>query len=164
MSGYEKMTTLIKHVVAQYNQPTVVIYDPADPKQAKAFLELLLDFYGVETADDEVQKRLQSPNVKLLKVRNEYKAFLIYKLLDEGSKVHITNFGVHSDARKKGYGETLLKAFIAECRVHPEHKRIGLAVRANNIPAKALYKKLGFKVIKHGKEGSIDFEVMELTL
>lgn len=58
-------------------------------------------------------------------------------------EAYITNIAVHPLFRRKGIGQAILKALMAEAH------RIGidkmtLEVRASNIAAQSLYKKLGF--------------------
>ncbi len=158
------MSTLLTKLVGRNNQPVMVTYNNKDQQQSSAFMSLLLDFYDETEPDDEINQRFQTPLVKLLRVRGDYVGFLAYKLLDEGKTVYVTTFGVSSKARGKGYGKFLFSSFIDECHQSQEHECIRLGVRANNAPALGLYKKLGFKQIKHGKEGSVDFLILQLKL
>ncbi len=61
-------------------------------------------------------------------------------LLDEGD---IRNVAVRTDLRGKGVGQLLVEKVIAECRDHGA-TFVGLEVRVSNLPARALYRKLGF--------------------
>lgn len=56
----------------------------------------------------------------------------------------IIDVAVHQDFRRQGIAEGLLKAMIAECQKQ-EVFEINLEVRASNVPARSLYKKLGFE-------------------
>ena len=57
---------------------------------------------------------------------------------------HVTNIAVHSDYRKQGIASKLIKKMFNLCKEH-QSAYILLEVRANNIPAKNLYEKFGFK-------------------
>jgi len=64
----------------------------------------------------------------------------MWLVMDEA---HITNIAVHPHFRRKGIGQSILKALMVEA-----HKigidKMTLEVRASNIAAQSLYKKLGF--------------------
>ncbi len=64
-------------------------------------------------------------------------------ILDEAQLV---NIGVHPDYRRKGIGELLLKEGIAEAS-KKKMKTLFLEVRVTNLPAQALYRKYGLKVV-----------------
>jgi [ribosomal protein S18]-alanine N-acetyltransferase len=61
-------------------------------------------------------------------------------LLDEGE---IRNVAVRADLRGKGVGQLLVGKVIAECRDRGA-SFVLLEVRVSNMPARALYRKLGF--------------------
>ncbi len=64
----------------------------------------------------------------------------IWLILDEG---HITNIAVDKDYKRLGIGEKILEALIDICKEF-EIIAMTLEVRADNEPAKNLYKKYGF--------------------
>ena len=64
----------------------------------------------------------------------------MYISFDEGS---ITNVAVSPNHRQKGYGEALVVAAKEKAR-EKQVERIFLEVRVSNIPAIALYEKMGF--------------------
>jgi ribosomal-protein-alanine N-acetyltransferase len=61
-------------------------------------------------------------------------------LLDEGE---IRNVAVGFDHRGKGVGQFLVEKVLAECSDR-DAALVGLEVRVSNLPARALYLKLGF--------------------
>ena len=64
----------------------------------------------------------------------------MWLVIDEA---HITNIAVHPVIRRRGIGEALLRALMAEaCRLGI--RRMTLEVRESNKAAQNLYKKLGF--------------------
>lgn len=65
----------------------------------------------------------------------------IWIILDEG---HITNIAVHPEFRGRRIGEKLVKEMIKRAK-ESKAERITLEVRASNVAARKLYKKLGFK-------------------
>ena len=70
--------------------------------------------------------------------------YIIYwQIRDE---VQITNVALHPDFRGRGIGEAVLKAILNEV-LGRGAKFVTLEVRASNMPAVSLYKKLGFKVL-----------------
>ena len=64
----------------------------------------------------------------------------MWLVLDEA---HITNIAVHPLARRRGIGEALLRALMAEAYLL-RIERITLEVRDSNTAAQSLYEKLGF--------------------
>ena len=60
------------------------------------------------------------------------------------------NVAVHPDHRRKGIAEALILALTAELKTMESHC-LTLEVRASNIPAIALYEKLGFSEIGRRK-------------
>ena len=64
----------------------------------------------------------------------------VWLVIDEG---HITNIAVHPDYRRRGYGESILRALIALCKENCMGL-MTLEVRRSNAAAQALYHKIGF--------------------
>ncbi len=64
----------------------------------------------------------------------------LWKVLDEG---HITNIAIHPDYRRKGIGSSLVRHMFEFCLAE-EISSLTLEVRESNIPARSMYKKLGF--------------------
>lgn len=62
-------------------------------------------------------------------------------LLDEGE---IRNVAVRTDTRNSGVGRILVQKALDECRLR-NATYVGLEVRVSNLPARTLYKKLGFR-------------------
>lgn len=58
-------------------------------------------------------------------------------------EAHITNIAVHPDFRRQGIGEELLR-FAFEKAKELGANKMTLEVRVTNIPARNLYKKMGF--------------------
>ncbi len=59
---------------------------------------------------------------------------------------HLANIAVHPDHRRKGYGQRLLEAVIAEARKH-SCGRVMLEVRRSNTDAIRMYERNGFKKV-----------------
>lgn len=66
-----------------------------------------------------------------------------WEIGDEG---HVLNIAVHPDHRRQGIGSAILKIVDAACK-GKGIARILLDVGRRNIPARKLYKKMGFKAI-----------------
>ena len=64
----------------------------------------------------------------------------VWFVLDEG---HITNIAVRPDRRKLGYGEMITRALM-QLASDSGMRFLELEVRVSNLPAQALYHKLGF--------------------
>ena len=64
----------------------------------------------------------------------------IWIILDEG---HITNLAVHTDHRRRGVGERLMKAIMDYAKAKGA-RRTTLEVRVSNLGAQRLYERLGF--------------------
>ena len=69
----------------------------------------------------------------------------LWQIVDEG---HICNVAVHPDWRGHGVGELLLRHLVAMCHSWG-NRSITLEVRESNVPALALYQKLGFYQVGH---------------
>ncbi len=67
----------------------------------------------------------------------------IWKAVDD---CHITDIVVKKDYRQNGIGSKLLEKLIQEAK-QKNVKSLTLEVNANNIPAKKLYEKYGFKTL-----------------
>ena len=86
-----------------------------------------------------------------------------WRVTDE---VHLLNVAVHQACRGSGVGRTLVEAVIAEGRA-TRARTMFLEVRAGNIAARRLYRRLGFRDlgVRRGYYGpGQDAIVMELKL
>ena len=86
-----------------------------------------------------------------------------WRVTDE---VHLLNVAVHQACRGSGVGRTLVEAVIAEGRA-TRARTMFLEVRAGNIMARRLYRRLGFRDlgVRRGYYGpGQDAIVMELKL
>src|SRR5262249_39054323 len=86
-----------------------------------------------------------------------------WRVTDE---VHLLNVAVHPERRGLGLGRTLLEAVIAEAQTG-RARVVFLEVRAGNVVARRLYRRLGFRDlgIRRGYYGpGQDAVVMELRL
>ena len=86
-----------------------------------------------------------------------------WRVTDE---VHLLNVAVHQACRGSGVGRTLVEAVIAEGR-ETRARTMFLEVRAGNIAARRLYRRLGFRDlgVRRGYYGpGQDAIVMELKL
>ena len=68
-------------------------------------------------------------------------AYICFWMFDK--EIHILNFAVHPQKRKMGLGKTLLLNLI-ETGTARGIETVWLEVRPSNIPALAIYKKMGF--------------------
>jgi ribosomal-protein-alanine N-acetyltransferase len=75
--------------------------------------------------------------------------YIIYWKIQE--EVQISNFAIHPDFRRKGIGEAVMRRIIQVIR-RDGGEYIFLEVRPSNLAARALYKKLGFKVLGSRKD------------
>lgn len=82
--------------------------------------------------------------------------YTVYTVAKEGKKVvghggmhvvwedaHVTNVAVLPEYRGRGIGELLMRDLMARAAAR-DAQRITLEVRARNVPAQGLYRKLGF--------------------
>jgi [ribosomal protein S18]-alanine N-acetyltransferase len=79
---------------------------------------------------------------------------------------HILNVAVHPTARRTGIGARLMEDAIAEAKREKAHL-VTLEVRRSNVPARSLYRKLGFedrRLRKNYYGVGEDAIVMELLL
>jgi [ribosomal protein S18]-alanine N-acetyltransferase len=90
--------------------------------------------------------------------------YVVYRSFFE--EWEILNLGVHPDIRRKGFGETLLRAVVNQ-GMREGARKIFLEVRVSNDSAVQLYQKLGFTIRYVRKNYYSDGEngyVMELSL
>lgn len=59
-------------------------------------------------------------------------------------ELHLLNLSVHPDFRRRGFGEKLAR-FVLQSGRGKGAQKASLEVRAGNLPAVGLYKKIGFK-------------------
>lgn len=101
------------------------------------------DFWNISTFRNE----LLNPNSKYIvaKINNKIVGFAgIWKAVDD---VHITNIVTAKNFRRQNIGSILLSNLIELARIEKDITSITLEVNSNNIPAKKLYEKFGFKVV-----------------
>lgn len=67
-----------------------------------------------------------------------------------GEESDVMNVAVHPDFRRRGIAEALVNALVAELKAIGSHC-LTLEVRASNVPAIALYEKMGFSEIGRRK-------------
>ena len=67
-----------------------------------------------------------------------------------GEESDVMNVAVHPDFRRRGIAEALVHALVAELKAIGSHC-LTLEVRASNVPAIALYEKMGFSEIGRRK-------------
>lgn len=84
-------------------------------------------------------------------------------------ETHILNLTVQKSFRKKGIGRSLIELIINDARLR-KSENIILEVRASNVQAQSLYKKLNFQIIGTRKDyyeyknGREDAYVLNLNL
>ena len=66
------------------------------------------------------------------------------------NETDMMNVAVHPDFRRRGIAEALIIALVEQLKVEESHC-LTLEVRASNVPAIALYEKLGFEEIGRRK-------------
>ena len=70
--------------------------------------------------------------------------FMIYEL--HKSRLHILNFAVHEEQRRRGVGGQMIKKLSA--KLSPQRRsRIMLEVRETNLPAQLFFRSLGFRAV-----------------
>ncbi|TWT84519.1 Acetyltransferase YpeA [Planctomycetes bacterium CA13] len=70
--------------------------------------------------------------------------FMIYEL--HKNRLHILNFAVHPDARRKGVADAMLNKLLGKLS-QERRNRIMLEVRETNLEAQLFFKRLGFRAI-----------------
>ena len=71
--------------------------------------------------------------------------FMIYEL--HKNKLHVLNFAVHPDFRRKGVGTQMVAKLVGKLSSH-RRTRIPLAVRETNLPAQIFFKSVSFCATK----------------
>ncbi len=70
--------------------------------------------------------------------------FMIYEL--HKNRLHILNFAVAPDGRRKGIGQSMIAKLIGKLS-HDRRNRIMLEVRETNLDAQLFFKQLGFRAV-----------------
>lgn len=98
------------------------------------------DFWTIENLKSELNNK--NSHYIVAKIQDNILGFAgIWKSIDD---IHITNIVVKKDFRKNGIGSLLLQTLILLTK-NLNYKELTLEVNINNIPAKKLYLKYGFK-------------------
>lgn len=97
-------------------------------------------------------------HIKVLREKGKFVGFTLYykNTITEG---HILFVAVHKDFRGKGNAQKLVK-YAFDDLVRLGAKRVWLLTRAENYPAQAVYKKMGFEVTEIDPDGYIYFHRM----
>lgn len=100
----------------------------------------VVDFFCELHNKDAIAKDIENGHVKILEVDD--------KLIATGCFMenHITRVYVLPEYQKKGYGTYIVKTMEAE--IMKKYDKVNLDA---SLPAAALYEKLGFTTVKHGK-------------
>lgn len=113
---------------------------PQDAWQVRAITEVLGQFGAgliVSLEDNEQDLSINWQKVVI-------KGYCIYQSVFETSDLH--RIGTHPDFVRQGVANRLLDELIGQIKM-VKSTQLLLEVRADNLPAKALYQKLGFEVI-----------------
>ncbi len=70
--------------------------------------------------------------------------FMIYEL--HKNQLHILNFAVHPDFRRRGIGESMVQKLIGKLS-HQRRNRILLEVRETNLSAQLFFRRAGFRAV-----------------
>jgi ribosomal-protein-alanine N-acetyltransferase len=70
--------------------------------------------------------------------------FMIYEL--HKSRLHVLNFAVHDQFRRRGVGSQMAKKLITKLS-HDRRSRVMLEVRETNLPAQLFFRALGFRAV-----------------
>ena len=146
------------------------ISDYQEARDKKDILEMFVtDRYWLLSSDDydtEFMLDYKAPSketayvgkmrIKVLRENGKFAGFTTYykTTVTEG---HILFVAVHKDFRGKGNAKKLAQ-FAFDDLVRMGCKRVWLLTRAENYPAQAVYKKLGFEVTEVDPDGYIFFQ------
>ena len=88
-------------------------------------------------------EELQAPCARsmLAQVNGKIVGYVLFWLLPEEVDIH--NIAVHTEFRRRGLGQALLKEVVEQAR-RRNSSRVTLEVRVSNIPAQKLYESVGF--------------------
>lgn len=113
----------------------------------------------------EVETEKDISNLWALVKEDNIIGYICFWLLD--TEIHIINFAVKTEERKKGIGTILLRKII-DTGVSRGVQTVWLEVRPSNLPARAIYKKFGFieagKRVGYYSETGEDAIIMSLDL
>lgn len=139
------------------NQPTVRFLRREDIPTVVKLLHESFDHrlrpfmtYTQQGIGDFLSVPLEYPGLASCRMRlvvehhEEIVGFADYRMLGQGSG-HLSYICVKASARGRGVATTLISEFL---RLYPQVKLLSLDVFRDNDPARALYRKLGFKPVR----------------
>jgi len=119
---------------------------PADERDIREVMAVEKMSFASPWSIDSFRHELYNPvsYFYIIEIQRKLTGYIIFWIFEDES--HIANIAIHSDFRKKGYGEYLLEWTIEFVR-EKGAKTITLEVNEKNIAARNLYEKLGFKCV-----------------
>ncbi|HCK98507.1 MAG TPA: ribosomal-protein-alanine N-acetyltransferase [Candidatus Marinimicrobia bacterium] len=119
---------------------------PADERDIREVIAVEKMSFTSPWSIDSFRHELYNPvsYFYIIEIQRKLTGYIIFWIFEDES--HIANIAIHSDFRKKGYGEYLLQWTIEFVRGKGA-KTITLEVNEKNTAARNLYEKLGFKCV-----------------
>jgi ribosomal-protein-alanine N-acetyltransferase len=114
-----------------------------DMPEVLAIEEHSFEFPWLE--DDFIRCLRQRNCIGMVAEHNErVVGFMIYEL--HKSRLHILNFAVHENFRRRGVGRQMVKKLSG--KLSPQRRsRIMLEIRETNLPAQLFFRSLGFRAV-----------------
>ena len=144
----------------------MINYLPMEPRHLEGLVKVEEECFGSGYARNTFEKELEN-KIAVYVVAERHGEVLGYAgLWNICGSADIMNVGVLKECRRQGIGAELLK-YIEEYCTNEEIFEINLEVRVSNIPARSLYRKLGYEEITIRKgyyDGKEDAVIMKKVL
>ena len=140
------------------SEPTLVKYDSKDSEQSKAYLKLLLNFFGERSVDDEIRMFHELDTVRLLESNGVYKGFIVYRIASN-KVIYVRLLGILTKYRGAGLGRKMLDLFIEQIREEGKFNTVQLTVNSDSIAANHLYDNMGFKTVLKAEVRRMEFKL-----
>ena len=143
-----------------------MIIEIMEDKHIPQVAQIENEAFGVENAEKTLEKELEN-KISVYLVAKEDDLVIgyigIWNICGEGD---IINIAVKEDFRRSGAGSFLMKEAVKYCKEN-DITALNLEVRESNAPARAIYKKCGFKEVGERKryyEGKETAVLMRLEI
>lgn len=149
-----------KHLPSPAKKPLIV---DLGPKDISSLVRLEKAIFASPWEEGPYLDGLSRGRIFALGVKFEFEVVAYITVMYLFDEAEIINIAVSEPLRRRGIGEKLLRHALQKC-ARRNTSRVFLEVRESNKGAKALYHKLGFKVIGRRKDYYKDEDALVMIL
>lgn len=110
-------------------------------------LQIEQDSFDFSWCEEDFLRCLRQRNCigMVAELNEKVVGFMIYEL--HKSKLHILNFAVHADQRRRGVGSQMILKLISKLSTH-RRNRITLEVRETNLASQLFFRRVEFRAVR----------------